>query len=78
MDELSRNSINRLSSDELNTGFEQEVQMARAVYLAKHEAFEACEALALAERALLRAGRPAEAASVAALFETLEARLMVR
>jgi hypothetical protein len=47
-----------------------------AVVLSKREAFEACEACAEAERALLRGGRGAEAGRIAALFELIEARLV--
>lgn len=56
----------------------QEVKITSGICLSKHEAFDACELLARGERALLRAGKPAEAAEVADLFETIESRLMVR
>lgn len=52
------------------------VSFSRAVVLTKREAFEACEACADAERALLRTGRAAEAGRLAALFELIEARLI--
>jgi hypothetical protein len=46
-----------------------------AVVLTRREVFDALEACATAERVLLRCGRPAEAACVAALFEVLEDRV---
>ena len=48
------------------------VRFARTISLTKLEAFEACEVCADAERVLLRSGRAAEAARVAALFELFE------
>jgi hypothetical protein len=54
----------------------ERVTFATAIVLTKREAFEACEACAAAERALLRTGRAAEAGRLAALFELLEARLV--
>ena len=54
----------------------ERVSFATAVVLTKREAFEACEACAEAERALLRTGRAAEAGRLAALFELIEARLV--
>ena len=50
---------------------------AATVVLTRREVFEALEMCACAERALLRGGRPAEAAGVAALFELLEDRLVL-
>ena len=50
---------------------------ADAVVLTKREVFEALEACAEAERSLLRCGRPAQAAAVAAFFELLEDRVML-
>ncbi|HMK62393.1 MAG TPA: hypothetical protein VK386_02140 [Acidimicrobiales bacterium] len=50
---------------------------ANAVVLTKHEVFDALEACADAERALLRAGRAPEAAGVASLFELLEDRVIL-
>jgi len=55
---------------------EAQVSFSTAVVLTKREAFEACEACAEAERALLRTGRAAEAGRVAALFELIEGRLV--
>jgi len=52
------------------------VSFAMAVVLTKREAFEACEACAEAERALLRTGRAEEAGRLAALFELIEGRLV--
>jgi len=52
------------------------VNFSSTVLLTKREAFEACEACAEAERALVRAGRSTEALRVAALFELLEGRLV--
>jgi hypothetical protein len=54
----------------------EQVSFSSAVVLTKREAFEACEACAEAERALLRTGRAAEAGRLAALFELIEARLV--
>ena len=51
------------------------VRFAAAVVLTRREVFEALEACAIAERALVQAGRPAEAGVVAALFEALEDRV---
>ncbi|HUY67026.1 MAG TPA: hypothetical protein VMV06_09435 [Acidimicrobiales bacterium] len=45
------------------------------VALSKREAFGACQALADADRWLLRAGRTAEADALGDLFELLEDRL---
>ncbi|HAM01886.1 MAG TPA: hypothetical protein DCQ30_06610 [Acidimicrobiaceae bacterium] len=50
---------------------------ADAVVLTKLEVFDALEACAQAERALLRCGRPSEAAAVAAFFELLEDRVLL-
>jgi hypothetical protein len=49
---------------------------ATAVVLVKREVFDALEACANAERALLRCGRASEAAAIAALFEVLEDRVL--
>jgi hypothetical protein len=54
----------------------EQVRFASAVVLSKREAFGACQACADAERELLRSGRAAEAAGVAALFELIEGRLV--
>ena len=54
----------------------ERVSFSPAVVLTKREAFDACEACAEAERALLRIGRAAEAGRLAALFELIEARLV--
>jgi hypothetical protein len=53
------------------------VRFASALVLSKREAFELCEACAEAERALLRCGRAIEAARMAAIFEMVEARLVL-
>ncbi|MHB8680621.1 MAG: hypothetical protein ACYDA2_00795 [Acidimicrobiales bacterium] len=50
-------------------------RFATMVVLRAHEVFDALEACAIAERALLRADRAPEAAVVAALFELLEDRV---
>jgi hypothetical protein len=50
---------------------------ADAVVLTKREVFDALEACAEAERALLRCGRPSEAADIAAFFELLEDRVLL-
>ena len=50
---------------------------ADAVVLTKREVFEALEACAEAERALLRCGRPVPAAGMASLFELLEDRVVL-
>ncbi|HUA95080.1 MAG TPA: hypothetical protein VMB82_06085 [Acidimicrobiales bacterium] len=52
------------------------LRFSAAVVLSKQEAFDACEACAEAERALVRSGREAEARRMAALFELLELRLV--
>jgi hypothetical protein len=52
------------------------VRFAPVVILTKREAFEACQVCADVERALLRAGRPVEAARAASLFELVESRLV--
>jgi len=53
------------------------IRFAAAVVLTKREAFDACEACAEVERALLRCGRTSEAVRAAALFELLESRLVL-
>ena len=45
--------------------------------LTKGEVFFACQALADADRCLVRAGRPQEAGALVDLFELLEARMVV-
>jgi len=52
-------------------------RLASAVVLSKLEVFEVCEAIADAERILLRSGNAPEAARLAALFELIESRLAV-
>jgi hypothetical protein len=52
-------------------------RFAHSLVLSKREAFDLCEACADAERALLRAGRPVEAARMAWTFELVEGRLVV-
>lgn len=54
-----------------------ESAFAPVVILAKREVFDALEACANAERALLRCGRATEAAAVASLFEMLEDRVVL-
>lgn len=54
-----------------------ESAFATAVVLAKREVFDALEACANAERALLRCGRATEAAGIASLFEMLEDRVVL-
>ena len=44
--------------------------------LTKGEVFSACQALADADRCLVRAGRPREAGALGDLFELLEARMV--
>ena len=51
------------------------VRFGASVVLTSRDAFNALEACAKAERALLRAGDAAEAAAIATLFELLEDRL---
>lgn len=46
------------------------------VVFTKREAFACCEAMATAERVLVRSGHHHEAALIAAAFELLEARLI--
>jgi hypothetical protein len=52
-----------------------EVHFGSSIRLTKREAFDACQALADADRFLLRAGRPAEASALGDLFELFEERL---
>ncbi|MHB8437998.1 MAG: hypothetical protein ACYDD4_02390 [Acidimicrobiales bacterium] len=54
-----------------------EVRFAPAIVLMRHEVFDALEALACAEQALLCRHRPVEAAWLAALFEILEDRVSI-
>jgi hypothetical protein len=51
-------------------------RFAESVRLTKGEVFEACQALADADRVLLSAGRAAEAAALGDLFELFEERLV--
>ena len=51
-------------------------RFAAAIVLTKREAFGVCEAIAEAERVLLRSGHAPEAARLAAVFELVEARLV--
>jgi hypothetical protein len=51
------------------------VHFSPTVRLTKREAFEACQALADADRFLVRAGRLAEASRLGDLFELFEERL---
>lgn len=51
------------------------IRFAPSVSLSKAEAFGACQALADADRILLRSGRIPEAAALGDLFELLEQRL---
>ena len=53
------------------------VTFGTTVLLTKSEVFGACQALADADRALLRSGGTAEAAALGDLFELLEQRLSV-
>lgn len=52
------------------------LRFAGAVHLTKHEVFTACQALADADRQLVRTGRTAEAAALGDLFDLLEDRLV--
>jgi hypothetical protein len=52
--------------------------LSDAVRLTKVEAFDACQLLADADRCLVRAGHPIEAAALADLFELIESRLCER
>ncbi len=47
------------------------------MHLTKGEVFSACQALADADRCLIRAGRPLEAGALVDLFELLESRMVV-
>jgi hypothetical protein len=51
------------------------VRFRRSVLLTKNEAFAACQALADADRCLVRAGQCGEADALCDLFELLEARM---
>jgi hypothetical protein len=60
------------------TGSRQPIRATRfesSVQLTKREAFDACQALADADRFLVRAGRLTEAGALADLFELFEERL---
>jgi hypothetical protein len=52
-----------------------QVHFGSSVRLTKREAFDACQALADADRFLVRAGRRAEAKALGDLFELFEERL---
>ncbi|HXX91810.1 MAG TPA: hypothetical protein VEI83_16455 [Acidimicrobiales bacterium] len=52
------------------------VKFAPVIVLSKREAFELCEAVAEAERAMLRSGNAAGAARLATIFELVEGRLV--
>jgi hypothetical protein len=52
------------------------VHFAPSVLFTKAEVFEACQALADADRVLLRAGGVTEAAALGELFELFEERLV--
>jgi hypothetical protein len=52
-----------------------EVRFGASVRLTKREAFDACQALADADRILIRSGGLAEATALGDLFELLEERL---
>jgi hypothetical protein len=54
---------------------EESVRVSAAIRLTKREAFEACQALADADRFLLRAGHHEAAGALGDLFELLEERL---
>ena len=51
------------------------IRFAPSVSLTKAEAFGACQALADADRVLLKSGRLSEATALGDLFELLEQRL---
>ncbi|HXA31002.1 MAG TPA: hypothetical protein VNV87_01990 [Acidimicrobiales bacterium] len=51
------------------------VRFEDSVVLSKREVFGACQALADADRSLLRSGAKSEASALGDLFELLEARL---
>jgi hypothetical protein len=51
------------------------IRFAPSVSLTKAEAFGACQALADADRVLLKSGRISEATALGDLFELLEQRL---
>lgn len=53
------------------------VSLAPVVRLSKHEVFAACQALADADRCLIRTGHCREADALGDLFERLESRLAV-
>jgi hypothetical protein len=54
------------------------IRVTESVRLEKSEIFVLCEALALTERSLIRAGLAREATMVGSIFDPIEARLMVR
>ena len=70
--------IDRTRTDHRETGAGMAVRFTPVVRLTKQEAFAACQALADADRALLQAGRSAEANALGDLFELFEERLVAR
>jgi hypothetical protein len=56
-------------------GTSDRIHFAPSVLLTKAEAFGACQALADADRVLLKSGRISEATALGDLFELLEQRL---
>ncbi len=70
--------VDRTRTDHRQSGTAMAVRFTPIVRLTKQEAFAACQALADADRALLQAGRAAEATALGDLFELFEERLVAR
>jgi hypothetical protein len=70
--------VDRTRTDHRQPGTGMAVRFTPIVRLTKQEAFAACQALADADRALLQAGRSAEATALGDLFELFEERLVAR
>ena len=68
----------RTRTDHRDTETLVAVRFTPIVRLTKQEAFAACQALADADRALLQAGRSAEATALGDLFDLFEERLVAR
>ncbi len=70
--------VDRTRTDHRDTETLVAVRFTPIVRLTKQEAFAACQALADADRALLQAGRSAEATALGDLFDLFEERLVAR
>ncbi len=70
--------VDRTRTDHRDAETPVAVRFTPIVRLTKQEAFAACQALADADRALLQAGRSAEATALGDLFDLFEERLVAR